>query len=302
MKTLKRAADLPSQQGKLAVITGGNRGLGFEVAAGLAAAGAQVVLACRDMEKAQGAAERLLQLHPVAQVEAMPLDIADLASVRRFAQAFETRFAKLDLLIHNAAAIMVPQGKTANGFELHLGTNHFGPFALTGLLLARLNAAPAARIVNLSSLAHRLHAGLDMDDPGLNRRPYRPMDAYGRSKFAALLFTQELDRRLKASGARTMAVAAHPGYTATNLDIGGFFLRLTTRLFAQAPAAGALPILFAATSDAVRGGEYFGPGGYKELGGAPKQVECSAEARDPHRAQQLWALSERLTGVRYLDA
>lgn len=301
MGTLKRAADLPSQRGKLALITGGNRGLGFEVAAVLAAAGAQVVLACRDLVKAQLAIDRLLQLHPGAQVEAMLLDTASLASMRSFAQAFESRHAKLDLLIHNAAAIMVPQGKTADGFELHLGTNHFGPFALTGLLLARLNAAPAARVVNLSSLAHRLHGGLDLDDPGLNRRPYKPMDAYGRSKLAALLFTHELDRRLKASAARTLAVTAHPGYTATNLDIGGFFLRMTTRLIAQAPAAGALPILFAATSDAVRGSEYFGPGGYKELGGLPKRVECSAEARDPITAKQLWALSERLTGVRYLD-
>lgn len=302
MGTLKRASDVPSQQGKIAVVTGGNRGLGYEVAGALAAAGAQLVLACRDMEKAQRAVERLLQQHPGAQVEAMPLDIADLASVRRFAQAFESRFEKLDLLIHNAAAIMVPQGKTADGFELHLGTNHFGPFALTGLLLARLNAAPDARVVNLSSLAHRLHAGLDMDDPGLNRRPYKPMDAYGRSKLAALLFTHELDRRLKASATRTVAVAAHPGYTATNLDIGGFFLRLTTRLFAQAPATGALPILFAATSDEVRGNDYFGPGGYKELSGLPKRVACSAEARDPLAAQRLWALSERLTGVRYLNA
>ena len=301
MGTLKRASDLPSQQGKLALITGGNRGLGFEVAAALAGAGTQVVLTCRDTQKAQQAIERLLQLHSGAMVEAMPLDIADLASVRRFAQAFESRHAKLDLLIHNAAAIMVPQGKTVDGFELHLGTNHFGPFALTGLLLAPLHAAPAARVVNLSSLAHRLHAGLDLDDPGLNRRPYKPMDAYGRSKLAALLFTHELDRRLKASGSAAQAVAAHPGYTATNLDLGGFFLRLSTRLFAQPPATGALPILFAATSDAVQGGEYFGPGGYKELSGAPRRVECSAEARNPLTAQKLWALSERLTSVRYLD-
>lgn len=301
MTTLRNAAELPSQQDKLVVITGGNRGLGLETATAFVAAGAQVLLACRDPQKAQQAIAQLQQQYPAAQVEAMALDVADLTSVHRFAEAFNARFEKLDVLIHNAAAILVPQGLTKDGFELHLGTNHFGPFALTGLLLARLNNAPAARVVSMSSMAHRLTAGLDPDDPGLRTRSYKPMDAYGRSKLAALLFTQELDRRLKASGARSIAVAAHPGYTATNLDLGGFFMRLATRLFAQAPAIGALPALHAATSSEARGGEYFGPGGYKELSGAPKRVECSDAASDPQLAKRLWALSEQLTGVRYLS-
>ena len=300
MSTLRSAAELPSQQGKLVVITGGNRGLGFETATAFVAAGAQVVLACRDPQKAQQAIAQLQQQHPGAQVEAMALDVADLASVHRFAEAFNARFEKLDVLIHNAAAILVPQGLTRDGFELHLGTNHFGPFALTGLLLARLNAAPAARVINMSSMAHRLTAGLDADDPALTTRAYKPMDAYGRSKLAALLFTHELDRRLKASGARTIAVTAHPGYSATNLDLGGFFMRLATRLFAQAPAMGALPALHAATTSEAKGGEYFGPGGYKELSGTPKRVECRDAARDPQLAKRLWDLSEQLTGVRYL--
>ncbi len=302
MSTLSSAAELPSQTGKLVVITGGNRGLGFETATAFVAAGAQVVLACRDPHKAQQAVAQLTQQHPGAQVETMALDVADLASVHRFAEAFNARFEKLDVLIHNAAAILVPQGLTKDGFELHLGTNHFGPFALTGLLLARLNTAPAARVVNMSSMAHRLTAGLDPDDPALRTRTYTPMDAYGRSKLAALLFTQELDRRLKTSGARTIAVTAHPGYTATNLDLGGFFMRLATRLFAQAPATGALPALYAATTSDAKGGEYFGPGGYKELGGPPKRVECSAAAGDAQLARRLWDLSEQLTGVRYLSS
>ena len=300
MTSLRSPADLPSLNGKLAVVTGGNRGLGYEMATALVGAGAQVVLACRDRPKAQQAIVSLLQQHPGGRVDAMELDLADLASVRRFATAFNARHEKLDLLVHNAAAIMVPQGVTKDGFELHLGTNHFGPFALTGLLLDRLSAAPAARVVNMSSMAHRLNAGLDIGDPGLAKRPYKLMDAYGRSKLAALLFTLELDRRLKAAGARTIAVTAHPGYTATNLDIGGFFLRLATRLFAQAPAKGALPALLAATADDVKGGEYFGPGGFKQLGGNPKRVESSAAARDSVQAQRLWALSEQLTGVHYL--
>lgn len=301
MSTLRSAAELPSLKGKLAVITGGNRGLGFEMASALIGAGAHVVLACRDLQKAQQAIDRLFQQYPEAQVDAMQLDVADLASVRRFAVAFNARFEKIDLLIHNAAAILVEQGTTKDGFELHLGTNHLGPFALTGLLLERLNAAPAARVVNMSSMAHRLTAGLDPEDPGLTTRAYKAMDAYGRSKLAALLFTQELDRRLKVSSARTIAVTAHPGYSATNFDLGGFFMRLATKLFAQPAAMGALPALLAATAFDVVGGEYFGPSGYKELGGVPKRVSCSDAARDPLLAQRLWQRSEQLTGVRYLN-
>ncbi len=301
MTTLRSAADLPSLKGKLALITGGNRGLGFETATALIAAGAQVVIGCREPRKAQQAIARLQQQYPDAFVQAMTLDVADLASVRRFAEAFNARFDKLDLLIHNAAAILAPQSVTADGFEMHLGTNHFGPFALTGLLLAPLNAAPAARVVSMSSMAHRLTQGLDPADPGLTTRAYKPMDAYGRSKLAALLFTHELDRRLKTSGARSIAVTAHPGYSATNLDLGGFFMRLATRLFAQPAAQGALPALFAATDASLKGGEYIGPGGFKELSGLPQRVQCSDQGRDPAMAQRLWALSEQLTGVRYLD-
>jgi len=300
MSTLQSAADLPSQQGKLALITGGNRGLGYETATALAGAGAQVVLACRDTAKAESALARLKATHPGAQVEAMSLDVADLASIRRFAEAFKARHGKLDLLVHNAAAILAPQGKTRDGFETHLGTNHFGPFALTGLLLDPITAAPAARVISMSSMAHQLTQGLDPDDPDLSQRPYKAMDAYGRSKLAALLFTYELDRRLKRAGSRAIAVASHPGYTATNTDLGGFFMRLATRLFAQAPALGALPALQAATGADVKGGEYYGPGGYKELGGLPKRVKSRPEASDPVLARRLWELSERLTGVHYL--
>lgn len=300
MSTLKSAADLPSQQGKLALITGGNRGLGYEIAQALAAAGAHVVLGCRDLSRGEAAAARLRQQLPGATVEAMLLDVADLASIRRFAETFKARFSKLDLLVHNAAAILAPQGQTPDGFETHLGTNHFGPFALTGLLLGPLNAAPAARVLSMSSMAHRLTQGLDLGDPGLSARPYKEMDAYGRSKLAALLFSYELDRRLKRAGSRAMAVTAHPGYAATNPELGGYFMRLATRLFAQAPALGALPALYAATAAEVRGGEYYGPGGYKELGGFPKAVASSPQARDPGLAQGLWELSERLTGVSYL--
>lgn len=300
MSSLRSAAELPSQQGKLALITGGNRGLGYQVALALAGAGAELVLACRDPAKAAVALASLRAAHPAAKVEAMELDVADLTSVRRFAEAFKARHDRLDVLIHNAAAIMVPQGKTKDGFETHLATNHLGPFALTGLLLDCLEAAPAARVVSMSSLAHRMTQGLDPDDPGLTRRPYKEMDAYGRSKLAALLFTFELERRLRRVGKRSVAVAAHPGYTATNLDLGHFFMRLATRLFAQKPEIGALPALLAATGTDVKGGDYYGPGGYKELGGLPKRVDCSSAAKDPELARRLWVVSQQLTGLSYL--
>ncbi|MDB5985005.1 MAG: family NAD(P)-dependent oxidoreductase [Nevskia sp.] len=295
-------ADLPRLDGKLALVTGANRGLGFEISTALATAGATVVMACRDTAKATAACQRLRQQVPKARVEPVTLDLASLASVRRFSEAFRARFASLDLLCNNASAIMVPLQKTADGFEMHIGTNHLGHFALTGLLMEILRAAPAARIVNTASIAHRLTPGLDLDDPHFANKPYKEMDAYGKSKLAALLYTFELDRRLRASGSRITAAAAHPGYSATNLDLGSLFMRISTRLFAQAPAMGALPALYAATAHEVQGGDYLGPGGFKELKGHPARANARAEAKDPALATRLWNWSEQLTGVRYLDS
>lgn len=296
------AADMPRLDGKLALVTGANRGLGLEIVDALATAGARVVLACRDTHKAQSAIAALRVRIPGAQLEALALDLGDLASVRSFASAFLSQHQHLDLLFNNASAIMVPKGRTRDGFETHIGTNHLGHFALTGLLLRALQAAPDARIVNTASLAHRLTPGLDLDDPHFERRAYKEMDAYGASKLAALLYTFDLDRRLRASGSPILATVAHPGYSATNLHLGGYFMRLATRLFAQAAARGAWPALYAATAADVRGGEYFGPGGYKELGGHPRRVDCRPEARDRQLAARLWSWSERLTGVSYLQA
>ncbi|HEY0975047.1 MAG TPA: oxidoreductase [Solimonas sp.] len=299
-KTRWTSADLPRLDGRLALVTGANRGLGLEIVRALGRAGAQVVLACRDIRKGQDAIDTLRAEGLQSPLEAHALDLGDLASVRAFAQTFAKQQARIDLLFNNASAILVPQGRTHDGFETHFGTNHLGHFALTGLLLPQLQAAPAARIVNTASLAHRLTPGLDLDDPHFERRPYKDMDAYGASKLAALLYTFELQRRLAAAGAPIIATAAHPGYAATNTDLGGFFMRLATRLFAQPAHQGAWPALYAATASDVRGGEYFGPGGYKELGGHPARVDCRPEARDAQLASRLWSLSEQLTGVRYL--
>jgi len=294
-------SDIPDQRGRTALVTGANRGLGLEIATGLAGAGARLVLGCRDAARGAAAIAEIRRRAPQAQVEVMTIDLADLASVRRFADEFRAAFPRLDLLVNNGAAIMVPQGKTRDGFETHLGTNHLGAFALTGLLLEPLQAATAARILNTASLAHRLTPGLDLQDPFFERRSYKPMDAYGASKLATLLFTFELERRLRRHGKPAIALAAHPGYCATNPELGDFFMRLATRLFAQPPAMGALPALYAATAAEAHGGEYYGPGGFKELKGYPKTVDCRPEARDAALAQRLWDWSEQLTGVRYLD-
>ena len=300
MKKNWTAADMPSLKGKVALVTGANRGLGLEISVGLAGAGATVIMACRDAAKGQAGLDEVRRRVPGANVELMALDLADLGSVRAFVAAFMGKHRALDILCNNASAIMVPLGKTRDGFETHFGTNHLGHFALTGLLLPALKAAPVARVVNTASLAHKLTPKLDLDDLLWERKKYDVMHAYGQSKLASLVYTFELARRLKAAGSGIVATAAHPGYTATNLDLGNFFMRLSTRLFAQKPDMGALPALYAASADDVRSGEYYGPGGMKELGGHPARAEARSEARDPALGQRLWALSQDLTGVSYL--
>lgn len=294
-------ADMPSLRGKTAVVTGANRGLGREMATAMAAAGATVIAGCRDTARMEIVIDEIRRTTPNAALVAMRIDLADLASIRAFAEQFAAAHQHLDILCHNAAAIMAPHGATRDGFEMHIGTNHLGPFALTGLLFDALCAAPAARVVSTGSLAHRLTSGLDLDDSNYARRPYKDMDAYGASKVAALSFTFELQRRLQCAGLAMLSVAAHPGYTATNDDIGGFFMRLATKLFAQKPAVGALPALYAATAADVRSGDYIGPSGFKELGGRPTRVSASDAARDEEFGKRLWAWSEARTGVRYLD-
>jgi NAD(P)-dependent dehydrogenase (short-subunit alcohol dehydrogenase family) len=294
------AADIPPQKGRIAVVTGANRGLGLEISVALAKAGAHVVIAVRDTVKAADAVEEIVNHAPDAKVDALLLDQADLSSIRHFAEAFHARFGQLHLLINNASAILAPQSKTADGFETHFGVNHLGSFALTGLLIDRLRAATGARVVNTSSTAHRMVKGLDFDDLQTERTPYKEMEAYGKSKLAVLLFTAELDRRLRKAGTDVMAVAAHPGYSNTTPK-GGVVMRLATDIFAQPATMGALPQLYAATASDVEGGDYIGPGGIAEMRGYPTKVGCADAAKDPAAAARLWQISEELTGVRYLD-
>lgn len=308
MKRRWTAEEVPTLDGRVAVVTGANSGLGLETARVLARRGARVVLACRNPEKARAAEHEVAATAAgPATVETLPLDLADLASVRSFAAELHRRHAALHLLVNNAGVMAIPLRRTADGFEMQLGTNHLGHFALTGLLLDLLLATPGARIVTISSSAHRI-GRIDFTDLQCERS-YRPWLAYGQSKLANLLFTFELQRRLARRGAAPIAVAAHPGYAATQLQEVGPRARNATlmthavafgnRLLAQDAAMGALPSLYAATAPDVRGGDYFGPDSWFEMRGHPRLVGTTARARDEQVAARLWLASEELTGVRF---
>lgn len=300
-------ADIPDLTGRTIIITGANSGLGFEAALALAGAGAQVVLACRDQSKGRAAEEQIRARHPRAQTALVPLDLSSLADVRRAAAAILDAYPRLDVLMNNAGVMALPYRQTADGFEMQFGTNHLGHFALTGLLLDRLRATPGARVVTVSSGAHRM-GKIRFDDPQW-ASGYRKWPAYGQSKLANLLFAYELQRRLAAAGADTVSVAAHPGYAATNLQAAGprmvgssaleRLMEIGNSLFAQSAAMGALPQLYAAVAPEVRGGDYIGPDGLGELWGHPRPVTSNRRSRDHESARRLWALSEQLTGITY---
>jgi len=308
------AADIPDLSGREAVVTGANSGLGFQTALELARHGARVVMACRDQGRGAQAVDRVRAAAPGAQVELGALDLAELASVRRFAAWYRERRERegLDLLVNNAGVMAIPHRRTADGFEMQLGTNHLGHFALTGLLLPLLTARPGARVVTVSSIAHR--AGWISFGNLQRERRYERWTAYGQAKLANLLFAFELQRRADAVGVDLLSMAAHPGYAATNLQAVGPQMsgaRLSARLFdaanrvvAQSGARGALPSLYAATSPDARGGAYYGPDGLGEVRGYPTRVKAARRAYDERTARRLWQVSEDLTGVRYdsLDA
>jgi len=288
---------MPDQTGRVAVVTGANTGIGFETAAALAAQNAQVVLACRNQQKAEDAIERIRARTPDAELRFIPFDLASLASVKDFAETFRSDSDRLDLLINNAGLMVPPLGHTEDGFELQFGCNHLGHFALTGRLVDLLQATPHARVVTVSSLTHRMGA---MDFDNLNaEKGYKKMSAYGQSKLANLLFTFELQRRLADTGSDVIATAAHPGWTGTDLQRHTSLIELFGSL-AQGPARGALPTLRAAVDPQARGGDYFGPRGLFELRGLPKKVESTQAAKNELDARRLWHLSEELTGVSFL--
>ena len=291
--------DVPGQHGRLAVVTGANTGLGFQTAHVLAARGASVVLAVRDIEKGKHAAARIAATAPGANLTVQPLDLTSLDSIHAAADELRAKHPRIDLLINNAGVMFTPKQTTRDGYELQFGTNHLGHCALTGLLLEQLLPLPGSRVVTVSSLAHRLGARINFDDLQ-GERSYRRVAAYSQSKLANLLFTYELQRRLSGAGT-TIAVAAHPGLANTELArntpaITAFFY---ARVMSQPAAMGALPILRAATDPDVLGGQYYGPGGFLEARGYPKLAESSTQSHNTAIQRRLWTVSEELTGVTF---
>lgn len=296
-------ADIPDQTGRIALVTGANSGIGLDTARALAQHGASVVLACRTPAKAEAARASIVAAGATGDVLVLTLDLSDLASVHRAADEYAAGHKRLDLLVNNAGVMAVPKQQTADGFEMQLGTNHLGHVALTARLLGPLLATEGSRVVNVSSMAHRF-GRIDFDDLQSERR-YSAWRAYGQSKLANLLFTYELQRRLDAVGATTIAVAAHPGGSRTNLanDVAGLagrFMQLTKPLFErtmQPAAMGALPTLRAAVDPTVRGGDYLGPDGFMEQRGHPRTVDSNARSKDAAVAARLWDVSNELTGA-----
>lgn len=291
------ASDIPDLSGKTAIVTGANSGIGIETARELARKGARVILACRTQEKGEAALQNIRGELPGASLQLESLDLADLASVARFAQEFKKSSSRLDILCNNGGVMVPPLGKTADGFEIQFGTNHLGHFALTAQLLEVIRATDGARVVTVSSTAHRV-GKINFDN--LNaEQDYGPVGAYGQSKLANLLFTAELQRRFAASGTHAIAVAAHPGWTATHLQDHAGWVRHLNPFLSQQPPDGALPTLYGATAPDVRGGEYFGPSRMFEMWGAPKRAGRSARASDEAVATRLWNVSQELTGLAY---
>jgi NAD(P)-dependent dehydrogenase (short-subunit alcohol dehydrogenase family) len=299
-------ADIPSQHGKLAVITGATGGLGYETALALAGAGAEVLVTGRNLEKGRVAIERIKRAVPSAKVRFEMLDLASLRSVRAFAAKMVANGQPVDLLINNAGVMDLPGRRlTEDGFEMQFGTNHLSHFALTGLLLPVLHSAEAARVVNVSSLAHR-GGKIDFDNLQAERK-YRSWPAYQQSKLANLLFTFELQRRSDSNGWGLMSNAAHPGYARTDLipngpgtgGLKGAGAKLVGSFMSHSAAAGALPTLFAATSPAATPMGYYGPNGFYELKGLVAPAKVLPQAKDETVARKLWEVSERLTGVQW---
>jgi NAD(P)-dependent dehydrogenase (short-subunit alcohol dehydrogenase family) len=290
------SSNIGTQNGRVAIVTGSSSGIGFEAARVLAERGARVVLAVRNMTKGIAAMGRIRAQHEHADVVVMELDLALLDSVKEFTAAFKRKFDRLDLLINNAGVMIPPYGRTADGFELQMGTNHLGHFALTGQLLDRLLATAGARVVNVSSMAHR-YGNIDFEDLHWEKRTYRASRAYGDSKIANLYFTQELQRKLRDAGSDLLVTAAHPGWTATDLQRHSGTFDFLNGFFAQSPAMGALPTLRAALDADARGGEFYGPDGFMQMRGYPVLVQPNDRAREVDTAIALWDVSTRLTGV-----
>ena len=297
--------NVPDLKGKVIIVTGANGGLGFEAAKEFSRKGAQTILACRSVDKGEVALARIQSEIPGAQAEIIKLDLISQTSIHKFANEIKAKYDHLDVLVNNAGISFVPYSKTEDGFESQLAINHLGHFALTGLLLGVILKTPGSRVVNISSVAHRF-GSMDLDNLMFeNGKDYSPARAYGRSKLANLLFTYELQRRFELSGSDAIAVAAHPGYSDTNLFRSienKWFIKLLaplTKRMTQSAAMGALPSIRAAVDPGVTGGQYYGPNGFMEQKGPPIVVDSTSASHNEVVARRLWEASEKLTGVYY---
>lgn len=296
---------IPKQEGRIAIVTGANSGLGYETARGLAQTGMKVIMACRNAQKGEEAINAIKKETPNADLDLMLLDLGDLKSVRAFADNYKQNYKRLDLLINNAGIMIPPFSKTNDGFESQIGVNYFSHFLLTNLLFPILELTEGARIVSLSSIAHE-KGKIDFENLNAENR-YSRMEAYQQSKLACLMFAIELQRKIDQSGKKILSVAAHPGVSGTNL--GRFIPKALyllawpfMLLMAHNPQKAALPTLMAALKPDVKGGEYFGPKGYKGMKGAPGLTEPKPHALDKEVAQKLWEISEDLTGKKFTIA
>lgn len=298
---------MPDLSGKVVIVTGGNTGIGFQSAMAFAGNGADTILACRNEKKALNALGLIKNKFPEARVRYMHLDLGSLRSIHGFAASFSTVYSRLDILLNNAGVILIPYQTTEDGFESHVGINHLGHFALTGLLMNIISKTDGARVINVSSKGHRrgiMDFGNFLYTSG---KGYTRMGAYSRSKLANLLFTYELDKRFRNASINALAVAAHPGYSYTDFGRARLFKVLWYLFYplvlavTQSPAMGALPSLRASVDPGVKGGDYFGPGGRGERKGDPVKVSSNGASHHPNDARLLWEISERLTGVTYLQ-
>ena len=291
---------VPSQPGKVAIVTGANSGIGYEVTLSLIKKDFEVVMACRNMQKAEKAKVKILHVYPRAIITLMKVDTSSLKEVKIFADQFHQHYNKLHLLINNAGIMMSPYKVTEDGFENQLATNYIGHFALTGLLLPTLISTVGSRIVTLSSLSYKW-SKIIFDDLHSNKS-YSKTKAYGQSKRACLMFAFELQRRLSAAGYDTVSIAAHPGLSKTNLDqYYPALIRPLGNLFLQPAAKGALPILYAALDKNLKGGEFIGPDGFQQMRGYPTKVEADEYSNNKVIAERLWSKSEKITNVFYLS-
>ena len=291
--------------GKVYIVTGANSGLGFESSKALAAKGASVVMACRNLDKGNKAKEEILKDFPAVDIKVMKLDLQDLSSVKSFSESFQNEYQRLDVLLNNAGIMMPPYQLTKDGYESQFGVNHLGHFALTGLLMNLIKTTPNSRVVNVSSLAHK-RGEINFDNLMYEKEnSYSPMKAYGRSKIANLYFTYELQRRFEANKINALSVSAHPGISETNLSKfmeKRFIVSLLKPIFSfimQPASMGALPQLRAATDPSVKGAQYYGPGSKREFKGYPVLVNSNESSHDLEIASRLWRVSEELTKVVY---